>query len=303
MINIERIKVETDIKSLNVGEYNAFLCGDALDERTKKIINEITVMPRYVIKYNKESYTLNVNETIYNIFKFHNFFIDNNIEYLLIDSTSLSFPEILYILDAIARTGREVVCKIVYVEPAEYTKESTTETDAEFKLSDHRHPFVALPAFGVDNQSVSGNKAVLIPFLGFENSRLGHILENDDGASFGKLIAHVSVPAYKAGWENTSLKKHMRYLKGIEAELKVYPGSNPYSVNELLVELSYIHNKIVITPLGTKPTVIGICIFLVNNTGYNKIDKQVGAIYDFPEKSQGRSSGIGAIYTYLLNFN
>ena len=144
-------------------------------------------------------------------------------------------------------------------------------------------------------------ETILTSFLGFENSRLGQVLENDDSASFKKMTAFVSVPAYYAGWENTSLKKHLKYFKQINSELKLYPSSNPYAVNELLEELFEHHEKMVITSLGTKPAAIGISIFLINNIRNNSENKFVGTVYDFPIKKNGRSNGLGLIHMYQLS--
>jgi hypothetical protein len=56
-----------------------------------------------------------------------------------------------------------------------------------------------------------------------------------------------------------------------------------------------------ITSLGTKPTAVGISVFLINNIADNTEEKFIGALYDFPIKTRGRSRGIGLIHTYLLS--
>lgn len=303
MITIEKIRKEDRLESALKEGMRAFFFGASLDDRTSTVESTVKIHPRYNVFYDKDKYSLSINGEQYKIFKLQEFFIEKNMSNILIDTTSLGFPEILYLLDGINRSGIETMITLLYVEPQEYNKKREGAQDSEFKLSDRRHAFVSLPAFSIDNQSSAENKAVLVTFLGFENSRLGQIIENDDGASYKKLMAHVSVPAYKAGWENISLRKHLRYFDQINSELVIHPGSNPYAVNELLCELAYTNPKLVITPLGTKPTAIGVCIFLINNYPLNKLNKQIGAIYDFPEKSKKRSVGIGEVYTYQLRVN
>lgn len=300
MITINRIRQIPAIDSCCTEEYDVFFCGKAIDERTNTVLNQIKVTPNYAITFDKTNYSITIGSTQYKIFRLQEFFISSDISRVLIDSTSLGFPELLYLLDAMNKSGKHLYCTIIYVEPKEYAKEVSKEGDDEFVLSDKRYPFIALPAFALDNQSNSDDKATLVSFLGFENSRLGHILEHDDGASYKQLLAHLAIPAYKAGWENISLKRHMKYFNMLNSELITYPGSNPYAVNELLNDIISEHNKIVITSLGTKPTAIGICVFLINNISKNNVDNQIGAIYDFPEKSANRSKGIGQIYSYEL---
>lgn len=300
MINIDKIKKEKNLESICSESFDAFFFGETLDDRTSTVETSIKINPRFNILYDKDKYSVIVNGTHYKIFKLHEFFINKRFGRVLIDATSLGFPELLYLLDSINRSGIATQIVVLYVEPLEYSKEKDAGTEIEFMLSDRRHSFVALPAFSIDNQSSSSDKAVLVTFLGFENSRLGQIIENDDGASYKRLSAHISLPAYKPGWENISIRKHLRYFDYLNSELIIHPGSNPYAVNELLDNLAYTNSKVVITPIGTKPSAVGVCIFLINNYHKNEPKKQVGAIYDFPEKSKKRSAGIGVIYTYSL---
>ncbi|MNM89863.1 hypothetical protein D3C81_1021050 [compost metagenome] len=137
-------------------------------------------------------------------------------------------------------------------------------------------------------------------FLGFENSRLGQILESDDGATFGKLFAFVAVPAYQAGWENNSLRKHLSYFEQPKTELMLYPGNNPYEVLKKLEKIYSAYTNVVIAAIGTKPSTLASALFLVNKIEMNTLKQQVGAIHDYPIKSKGRSSGIGCISAYIL---
>lgn len=303
MITIDKIKKENNIESISDNTYDGFFFGASLDDRTTTVESSVLIHPRFNVFYDKEKYSIVINGSHHKIFQLHEFFIEREFKKILIDATSLGFPEILYLLNAVNHSGLQPEIIVLYVEPEQYNKSKNSIADSEFILSDNRHSFASLPAFSIDNQSSNDSKAVLVTFLGFENSRLGQIIENDDGANYKKLLAHISLPAYKAGWENISIRKHIRYFEYIDSNLIIHPGSNPYAVNELLSELTYSYSKLVITPLGTKPTALGVCIFLINNYHKNSIDKQIGAIYDFPEKSKKRTVGLGVIYTYKLTIN
>lgn len=303
MIVIKRIKKEPEISYFNENNHDAFFFGATIDQRTESVANEITTTPRFNVIYDKEQYSLLINGIAIKVFSLSAFFRDKPFRNILLDATSLGFPEILYLLNGINLTCLKFEVTLIYVEPLSYRKEKADSKDSEFSLSDKSHKFVALPSFSVDSQSNSESKATLVTFLGFENSRLGQLLEYDDGASYNKLLAHFAVPAFKPGWENTSLRRHLKYFNQMPSELVIHSGSNPYSVNSLLNELYYSNPKLIVSPLGTKPTAIGVCVFLVNNFGKNELKKQAGAIYDFPEKSKHRSGGVGKIYSYDLRIN
>ncbi|MBT0384036.1 hypothetical protein [Morganella morganii] len=300
MITIDKIRTEDNLQKICEYQYDAFFYGTDIDDRTEAVINGVSINPRYKLSFSKDNYQFSINGREYQLIYLRDFFRDKKYRSILIDSTSLDFPEILYFLNAIGYSLYNINIKIIYVEPLEYNNIIDDDQEECFQLSEKMHPFSALPLFAVNMQSNSSLKTVLTPFLGFENSRLGQIIINDDSATFKKITACVSVPGYISGWENISLKKHLKYFKTIQSELKLYPGSNPYAVTELLKELYEHHGRIIITSLGTKPTAIGISVFLVNMVKYNTLDKFVGAIYDFPIKTKGRSRGIGLIHTYKL---
>ncbi|WP_220386303.1 hypothetical protein, partial [Klebsiella pneumoniae] len=81
------------------------------------------------------------------------------------------------------------------------------------------------------------------------------------------------------------------------------PGANPYAVYQTLLDIYAENPRLVLTSLGTKPTAIGICVFLINNHPNNSVEKQLGAIYDYPIKSINRTIGIGEIYSYELSIS
>ncbi|WJM81638.1 hypothetical protein [Pectobacterium brasiliense] len=303
MITIKRIKREASIASFNSNNHDAFFFGAIIDQRTESIENEINTSPRFNVIYDKDKYSLVINGVAVKVFNLHSFFKDKPFKKILLDATSLGFPELLYLLNGLNLTGSNFEITLIYVEPLSYRKEKTDRKEGEFNLSDRNHKFVGLPSFSIDSQSNPESKATLVTFLGFENSRLGQLLEYDDGASYNKLLAHFAVPAFKPGWENTSLRRHLKYFNQVSSELVIHSGSNPYSINNLLTELYYNNTKLVISPLGTKPTAVGVCVFLVNNFGKNELKKQAGAIYDFPQKSKHRSGGIGKVYSYQLNIS
>lgn len=57
------------------------------------------------------------------------------------------------------------------------------------------------------HDSTLNNKATLISLLGFEENRLGRVI-NDDENKYDKFISIFQFRDLKIGWENISLSKH-----------------------------------------------------------------------------------------------
>ncbi|CQR16594.1 TPA: hypothetical protein ACPZOZ_003840 [Yersinia enterocolitica] len=302
MIKIRKISKKDDLSSINNKNYDLFIYGEDIDERTSFVLNEVKIRPQINIKYNNIKYDLIIDKSSFKLNNAFDYFKNKELKSILIDTTSLDFPDLLYTLDAINKSSKEIEITLIYVEPEQYKKQkSMFEEDEEFILSDNKNSFSALPLFAISNQTNINIKSTLISFLGFENFRLGQVLEADDGANYSRLVALFSVPAYQAGWENKSLKKHTQYFKQLKTQLTLYPGNNPYEVEKVLSKIYKGCEKMVVVSLGTKPSAIGIITFLINNVRNNSLKKQLGAMYDYPIKTKNRSSGIGEIYIYELH--
>ena len=301
MIKFKRIRTHNDLNFTN-RHYDIFFYGEELDERTGLAIKKVNTSNALQVKYIKNEYKLKLNDDKFKLLE-----LKSSLEYfspksIIIDSTSLDFPEILYLLYAINMVKGIELLTVLYIEPKEYSKSASKEgVDEEYQLSDGRQPFSSLPVFSLNTITSGIQKTSLVSFLGFESSRLGQILSNDDGASFNKLLACISVPAYIPGWENKSIRKHLLHFDSMTTELRTCPGTNPYAVYQTLLDIYAENPMLVLTSLGTKPTAIGICVFLINNHPNNSVEKQLGAIYDYPIKSINRTVGVGEIYSYELS--
>ncbi|WP_312200823.1 hypothetical protein [Kosakonia cowanii] len=301
MIKFKRIRTHNDLNFTN-RHYDIFFYGEELDERTGLAIKKVNTSNALQVKYIKNEYKLKLNDDKFKLLE-----LKSALEYfspksIIIDSTSLDFPEILYLLYAINMVKGIELLTVLYIEPKEYSKSASKEgVDEEYQLSDGRQPFSSLPVFSLNTITSGIQKTSLVSFLGFESSRLGQILSNDDGASFNKLLACISVPAYIPGWENKSIRKHLLHFDSMTTELRTCPGTNPYAVYQTLLDIYAENPMLVLTSLGTKPTAIGICVFLINNHPNNSVEKQLGAIYDYPIKSINRTVGVGEIYSYELS--
>lgn len=302
MIKLNRMKKIDNLEVFNNNEFDVFFFGKVIDERTEYVLKVIKKPQHRSISFSKDELVMFVNGKEKSLIQFITDDEFKSYSRVIIDSTSLDFPELLYTLYALNQVEQDIEITLIYVEPSSYTrKDSILEEDDEYSLSEGVSNFSALPIFSINNRQNNKNNNILLSFLGFENSRLGQILESDDGATFGKLFAFVAVPAYQAGWENNSLRKHLSYFEQPKTELMLYPGNNPYEVLKRLEKIYNAYANIVIAAIGTKPSTLASALFLVNKIGKNTIEQQIGAIHDYPIKSRGRSSGIGCISAYILS--
>lgn len=310
MINIKRIREHSDLNSLELSNYDVIFHGETIDDRTRKIVEVIegcNHRSAFHISYDYDEMKIKLNnKDEYNPIRFKLFFSQNNFNSIFIDSTSIDFPELVYLLFAISDSASKSSITISYLEPHDYKHATDAFNnkagihEQEFILSDRKGKFSYLPLFAVNSSQTE--KATLVTTLGFESSRLGQLLEQDDGFAYENIEAFIGLPAYKPGWENRAIYKHMRYLSPDKSELNLFPACNPYEFLKLLQKLSftYVNQPIVFAPMGTKPAVIAISLILVNGRKELGKDFKFGALYDFPKKSKNRSNGIGKVFTYEL---
>ncbi|MFD2165658.1 hypothetical protein ACFSJY_05215 [Thalassotalea euphylliae] len=307
MVKIKKIRQLKSTDCIFDSPYDLIFCGLSIDDRTTHINELINKNCRsesiYKVKIDIERYSLCFNDEALPILNLSDFFVskvttETNIR-VLIEATSLDFSEILYLLHGLKVLEGKIELVLSYLEPEDYSNANThLKEKEEFLLSESQQKFIGLPLFSVNNQD--NERSHLIALLGFENNRLGQVLEEYDGASFSNLISMVGIPAFNPGWENRSIHRHIEYFDNIRTSLHSYPATNPYELNLVLEKFYDAYQKVVIASMGTKPAAIAACVFLVNNAPNNTRQKYVGAIYDFPNKSKGRSVGVGEKFMYEL---
>ena len=240
-----------------------------------------------------------------NLFRAVKDLIKNN-DNVILDGTTLGYPEILTLLHLFNEIGVCINIIIYYAEPEEYkSKKDFEKTDKEYELSDdfQDHKYVKPFILYEPQDSAASEKASLISLIGFEESRLGRIIEDND-SNYNRFISIVAVPGFKTGWENISISKHI-HLFDKEENLFYVPSDNPYETYKILEKITYplSGKRIILIPLGTKPCTIGMSVFLVNKRSQLKKELKpikIATRYDFPVKKSKRSEGISKIYEYNL---
>ncbi len=304
-----KIKEYSSIGNFICTENSICFYGEKIDDRSIKMVDLISSQCKYCFEvlYENKTNSFSVNGSNIKFIEFEKYILGeikkNNIKNILLESTSLGYTELLIILLKISKEDSSIQITILYAEPLEYTKKSQNELDSEtYELSEDYHPHKYIKPFLLNepHDFTSSRAATLISFIGFEENRLGRVIEkNNDDNKYNEFIYIMPVPGFKFGWENISLSKHYHLIDNYK-EIHYTPADDPYETYRILEKIveNNPHKKIVIMPLGTKPCTIGASIFLVNKKIENKYD--IATKFDFPIKSKGRSKGISKIYEYSL---
>jgi hypothetical protein len=206
-------------------------------------------------------------------------------ESVLVEATSLRFPEILYVMLA-AINAQVKRLRLVYVEPREYRRniEGRLCDHRDFDLSDNRR-FQSIPNFQTNLSETERGQAVF--FLGYEGARLGQALEQAEVLRGWNKHAVFGVPAFAPGWEIDAMANNIQYL--VEKDQIKYASAASadaaYVLLSALLEQDKEDRPILVAPLGTKPHAIGAALFLIEN---ESMDRAL-LLYDHPTRSAGRS--------------
>jgi hypothetical protein len=218
----------------------------------------------------------------------------------LIDATSLAYPEIQYLLYWL----HSIDCPfdLIYVEPEHYQPDKNKQaSEYKYALSDDGRGLLQLPPFIGTTQ----DQTINVISIGFEGHRVAGVLNNDQlqDPGFDDVRVVIGIPAFKAGFDQISLKCNSMALKQIQKlprrEVTFVAPNNPYSMILFLEELNrsietssegYPLKNINLVPFGTKPAAIGMAWFAVKHQENSIVT------YDHVKKLAGRSSGVGKIH-------
>lgn len=277
-------------------------CGNVIDDRGERLLKELSIeiSNRLVpILFDADTYSLSIDGVMHASRRANvvltKFFEENDGLNYVIDSTTLGFVELLYLLRWF-KDNHSGTVEIIYAEPERYKSRINYISDFgkhEFDLSSHSGGFKGV--MGFTRMFSSDKKSCLVAVLGFERARLGQLLELDEGAYIGDIIPVFGTPGFKVGWDKHSFFQSVDTLKD-----KALPPHfvSAFSPIDVLDRLEYIkrssQDDLMLAPFGPKPLSLGIAVFLVNNIG------DIALKYDHPKKKEGRSVGLGSIHRYLV---
>ncbi|UCM99807.1 hypothetical protein LCX93_09770 [Sulfurimonas sp. SWIR-19] len=288
-----------DIIDKNIYAHNhlVFYGNTNLDDRGKKAYEIVSKIQDSVqIEYDPLTFSMQINSNTVPYKDFLTYIQSVTTTRILIEATTLSFAEILYILEGANQNDKVIEIQILYIEPKEYKfHNSSVTTYDEFSLSDKFQQYPPLPGYTINAEL---NDIDLIAFLGFEKTRLGQIFAQEETV-YQNFTPIIPLPGFLPGWENRSINNHLKFFssKYSFSDIKYVAANNPYQAYTVLEKIANSQKNFRVAPIGTKPNAIGCAVFLVN---YANEEANYGALYDFPVKSKKRSEGIGKIHIYNL---
>lgn len=215
--------------------------------------------------------------------------------YITIDITCFTKLHLILLFDYIGRKLSGSVIRIVYSEPLTYA--DSVGKALSYGIKDTVY-------FPIHSGRSEGKKAALIAFLGHENSRVEHII---DELEPDETILILARSGYTPDMVRTSESKNAFLLRqvNISSRFKLAQCSarDFRSVVQLLQSivghlLDEHFDTFFIAPLGTKLEAIGVSLFL----GINENLRQVIA-YSIPKRYEksAYSMGIGRVWQALVD--
>jgi hypothetical protein len=274
----------------------AFVSKNAIDERTnwaKQYLEKVSGKIK-TVSFSYDEASLEIDDEVLSIRDLSAFEIDESSS-ILIDATSLAFPELLYLF--LILHDKQLSFDVLYVQPNDYGNGPRVRSGEiqPIRLSEDGLGPKQLPPFIQLEQ-----KSSMLVFLGFEGHRLGS-LANSDAFNIPEYSCLVGVPGFKPGWENKTIYNNMAYLQKLNIQNLHIAGANDpvytYDVIEKEYEAAqYDRKNFFLAPLGTKPAGIAAAYFAVNNRS------NLSIVYDFIQNTVGRSTGADTAHKWCFGY-
>jgi hypothetical protein len=186
---------------------------------------------------------------------------------------------------------------VVYVEPYDYKFNAAPTEGQIFDLSEKISGIAPLPGFAslTDNRS---QEIIFIPLLGFEGTRLSHVIEQVQPSN-DSILPVIGVPGFRPEYPFHTYLGNRRPLVETKAWLRAeYVTANcPFGVYFLLQKLAAEHPRstFLVAPIGTKPHAVGSVLFKVLGT------HPIELVYDHPIRKPKRTRGSDHLLVYHVS--
>lgn len=300
MVYMQEASISND---LNCPSFDISIVGQILDDRGKAAVDFVRTKSSnsVTLKYYPEDFELEIEGNRYKAEEIENYFNPLKGKKIILETSTLGFTEIFLCCEALNRlkfTGFD----LLYVEPKNYRSSNKNYgilSKRDFELSGKVLGYKAVPKATILLSDKVPQCGVF--FLGYEERRLDRALEDFQMIQTTKCTLVFGVPAYEAGWEMDAFANNLRVIKdkNISGGIKYCGAENPLSTIRLL---ETIHTslqgkeRLFIAPIGTKPNGIGVALFVSNNP-------DVKLIYDYPQKTPGRTNKISKWHLYSIKNN
>jgi len=273
--------------------------GRALDERGNTATTFVTERCSKVmtIHYDAENMGLEIDGEVIDVDDLESAFEFIKEKNLIIEATTLSFPEILLLLKHIKEHALGIT--IIYLEPNSYSRKRFEPVidRREYELSKEYLGYIPIPGFSGSFSEEIKNTAIFIS--GFESERIYRGIE-DNQINPRNCILVFGVPAFQAGWEMSSFANNIRVIKeqNISGGIHFAGANNPGSVLKLLNEIHgslQEDEELNIVPVGPKPASIAAALFAVDR-------EKVNVLFDHPIKKEQRTKEVKKWHLFEVKF-
>lgn len=186
---------------------------------------------------------------------------------------------------------------VVYVEPARYTFSQSPTEGHIFDLSERVAGIAPLPGFA-SLRDVGSSEDVFVPLLGFEGTRLSHVIEHVQ-PSADSVIPIIGLPGFRPEYPFHAYQGNKGPLTETDAWHRVRyalancPFSAMYELNR--ISMQYPRGVMRVAPIGTKPHGLGAVLFALSS------ERPVELIYDHPVRKAKRTSGTDRLFVYHID--
>lgn len=280
----------------------AFYGRDDLDDRSRHSAQLTRAAARrsYQVRYDSANYTLIVGDDKFRVDDLEDLFRKFRAQAIVLDATTMEFPELLYVLSAYRMQPNRPRCGFFYVEPEGYRQRpenSSVVPGNAFDLSDGFRGNLQLPPF--TRLLSNTNRAHLIAFLGFEGDRLMRVLDADDGHFYERVSIVFGIPPFRPSWDLHALMANSSLLERQNTTVLYCGANNPRAAYMILKEahagmVAGKTNRLSVAPFGTKPMALGAALF--------RLDHDVlTPIYDHPVRKANRTYGVAKRHWYEID--
>lgn len=298
-----RQDVVTEAEAAEVGRFDvAFYGRDDLDDRSRHSADLVRAVARrsYQVRYEPSRFTLSIDGRRFKVDDLEDVFREFRAQSLVLDATTLEFPEILYLLSAYRKQPKRPRCGFFYVEPQRYRQRPENMEVVPgnaFDLSEGFLGNLQLPPF--TRMLSDQHKAHLVAFLGFEGDRLMRVLDADDGHFYQRVSIVFGIPPFQPSWDLHALMANSSLLERPNTSVLYCGANNPRAAYALLRDAhdgmtAGPINRLSVAPFGTKPMALGAALFRLEHD-------ILTPLYDHPVRKPNRTFGIHRRHWYEID--
>ena len=286
---------------LSLQEYAVTFCGNEIDHRGKTARECLARRSNVVhtLTYYSRLKTLSLNNSPVSFSDLENIFTEVADSPIALETTTLGFVEVLFCCRA--AFGRRALMDCIYIEPGEYRRspDSHLLSKRDFELSGEIVGFIGIPGASRMLRDRVEQKSVF--FVGYEGSRFRRAFTELEILKGRNSSVVFGIPAFNPGWENDSQANIVPIMQDLNINSTHFCGANnPRAAYDLLSTFRsglQSTEKLFIAPLGTKPHGLASALFVAQ-------DRNVGIIYDHPNRTTNRSKALGQCHLFSIeNFH